>query len=90
MNLAEEIARWKQTGNHAHATEILHQLSKVLASTNYPTIERKHDVTVGHGSGSEIKSGLLWAVIDSHEARNRVLREKFDLLQERLKDRGQK
>ena len=84
MNVAEEIAKWQQTGNPSHATDILHQLSKVLVDSKYQNIERDHDVTVGKGSGGEIKSGLLWAVIDSHEAKNRLLHQQIDELLKQL------
>lgn len=84
MNVAEEIEKWQQTGNHAHATDILYQLSKVLADSKYQNIERDHDMTVGRNRGGEIKSGLLWAVIDSHEAKNRLLHQQIDGLLKQL------
>ncbi|WP_067097839.1 hypothetical protein [Marinomonas atlantica] len=68
MNLAEEIAQWQQTGNPAHATDILYRLAKVLDSSKRSSIERIQDVTVGHGSGADIESGILWVVVYSHSA----------------------
>lgn len=84
MNVAEEIAKWQQTGNHAHATDILYHLAKVFSTPSYESIKRIHDADVGHGSGAPLKSGLLWAVIDSHEAKNRALHEQVDALQKQL------
>ena len=84
MNLAEEIAKWQKTGNQAHATDILYHLAKVLADSKYKNIERINDVTVGHGSGAPIKSGLLWTVIDSHEAKNRLLHQQIEELSKQL------
>lgn len=88
MNLAEEIAQWQQTGNPAHATDILYRLAKVLDSSKRCSIERINDADVGHGSGGEIKSGLLWAVIDSHEAKNRALNEQVAELQRQIASRA--
>lgn len=85
MNLAEEIAKWQQTGNHAHATDILYHLAKVFSTPSYESIKRIHDADVGHGSGAPLKSGLLWAVIDSHEAKNRALHEENEQLKAELK-----
>lgn len=85
MNLAEEIAQWQKTGNQAHATDILYKLAKVLDSSKRSSIERIQDVTVGSGSGAEIKSGLLWSVIDVLEAKNSFLHQRVKELDRQAK-----
>lgn len=73
MSLERDLQLWQQTGNSAHARNIANYLANVLDQSKYQRIEKLNDVTVGHGSGAPIKSGLLWAVIDNHEAKNQVL-----------------
>lgn len=84
MSLERDLQLWQQTGNSTHARNIANHLVTVLDQGKYENIDKLNDVTVGHGSGAEIKSGLLWAVIDSHEAKNQALRRQNAIMTEAL------
>ncbi len=85
MSLERDLQLWQQTGNSTHARNIANQLVKVMDASEYKSIKKLEDVTVGHGSGADIKSGLLWAVIDLVEAKNRLLHDENIQLKAQLK-----
>lgn len=89
MSLERDLQLWQQTGNSTHARNIANHLVTVLDQGKYEGIDKLNDVTVGYGSGAEIKSGLLWAVIETHEAKNKVLHEEVNRLKAEL-ERHQK
>lgn len=80
MTLERDLTLWQQTGNSTHARNIANHLVTVLDQSKYQSIEKIKDVTVGHGSGAPIKSGLLWAVIDNTKAKNEALHEENEQL----------
>jgi len=84
MSLERDLQLWQQTGNSTHARNIANHLVTVLDQSKYESIDKLKDITVGHGSGAEIKSGLLWAVIESHEAKNQALRRQNVIMTEAL------
>lgn len=71
--IQSELALFAETGNSTHARWVANELIKVLGDSKLNTIDQLQDVTVGHGSGAEVKSGLLWAVVALNEAKNSVL-----------------
>lgn len=71
--MQSELEQFKKTGNSTHARWIANELIKAQADSKFANIEKQLDVTVGHASGGDIKSGLLWAVIDHVEAKNHLL-----------------
>lgn len=68
-----ELELFKKTGNSTHARWVANELLKAQAESKFADIEKQLDVTVGHASGGDIKSGLLWAALDLVEAKNRLL-----------------
>jgi hypothetical protein len=71
--IQSELELFKKTGNSTHARWIANELIKVIGDSKLNTIDQLHDVTVGHGSGGEVKSGLLWAVVALNESKCRVM-----------------
>jgi hypothetical protein len=71
--IQSELELFKKTGNSTHARWIANELAKVLSESNLNNIEQLHEVTVGHGSGAAVKSGLLWAVVALNEAKCRLM-----------------
>jgi hypothetical protein len=81
-----ELELFKKTGNSAHARWIANELINVQADSKFANIEKQLEVTVGHASGGDIKSGLLWAVLDLATAGERKLRDELE--KERALNRG--
>ncbi|MGB3385391.1 MAG: hypothetical protein WBA64_12050 [Marinomonas sp.] len=73
LTIQSELALFKKTGNSTHARCIAYELAKILDESNLNNISQLHEVTVGHASNGDVKSGLLWSVVALHEAKNRVL-----------------
>lgn len=71
--IQSELEQFKKTGNSTHARWVANELLKAQADSKFTNIEKQLDVTVGRTSGGDIKSGLLWAVLDLVEAKNRML-----------------
>ncbi|WP_111639940.1 hypothetical protein [Marinomonas shanghaiensis] len=78
LNIQKELKQFKKTGNSTHARWIANELLKAQADSKFASIEKQLDVTVGHASGGDIKSGLLWAVLDLVEAKNRKLIDQLE------------
>lgn len=73
LTMQSELEQFKKTGNSTHARWVANELLKAQADSKFENIEKQLDVTVGRTSGGDIKSGLLWAVLDLVEAKNRML-----------------
>tara|TARA_R110001606_G_scaffold71219_1_gene162948 strand:+ start:28508 stop:28894 length:387 start_codon:yes stop_codon:yes gene_type:complete len=73
-----ELEQFRKTGNSAHARWVANELIKAQADSKFANIEKQLDVTVGHASGGDIKSGLLWAVLDLATAGERKLRDELE------------
>lgn len=71
--MQSELELFKKTGNSAHARWVANELLKAQADSKFANIDRQLEITVGRASGGDIKSGLLWAVIDLVEAKNHLL-----------------
>lgn len=71
--MQSQLELFKKTGNSAYARWVANELINAQADSKFASIEKQLDVTVGHASGGDIKSGLLWAVIDFVEAKNHLL-----------------
>lgn len=72
-----ELELFKKTGNSTHARWIANELLKAIDGSGFKNIEKQLDVTVGHASGGDIKSGLLWAVVDLVEAKKALLTDNY-------------
>jgi hypothetical protein len=73
LTIQSELELFKKTDNSTHARWVANELIKVIGDSKLNTIDQLHDVTVGHGSGGEVKSGLLWAVVALNEAKCKAL-----------------
>lgn len=76
--MQSELELFKKTGNSAYARWIANELLKTQADSKFANIEKQLEVTVGHASGGDIKSGLLWAVLDLATAGERKLRDELE------------
>lgn len=76
--IQSELELFKKTGNSTHARWVANELIKAQADSKFANIEKQLDVTVGHASGGDIKSGLLWAVLDLATAGERKLRDELE------------
>jgi len=84
LTIQSELTLFKQTGNSTHARWIASELSKVLDESNLNNIKQLHEVTVGHASNGDVKSGLLWSVVVLHEAKNRLLSRELEVIKSKL------
>ena len=73
-----ELKLFKHTCDSTHARWIASELNKVLDGNNLKNIDQLHEVTVGRTSNGDVKSGLLWAVVNLLEAKNKMLLSKLD------------
>lgn len=62
--IQSELALFEKTGNSAHARWVAVELSKIIGESGLKSADQLHDVTVGRASGGDIKSGLLWGVVE--------------------------
>lgn len=76
--IQSELELFKKTGNSTHARWVANELLKAQADSKFANIEKQLEVTVGHASGGDIKSGLLWAVLDLATAGERKLRDELE------------
>lgn len=76
--IQSELELFKKTGNSAHARWVANELINAQADSKFANIEKQLDVTVGNASGGDIKSGLLWAVLDLATAGERKLRDELE------------
>ncbi|QUX96581.1 hypothetical protein C0J08_14755 [Marinomonas sp. CT5] len=84
--IQSELELFKKTGNSTHARWVANELINAQADSKFASIEKQLDVTVGHASGGDIKSSLLWAVLDLATAGERKLRDELE--KERARNYG--
>jgi hypothetical protein len=87
--IQSELEFFKKTGNSANARWVANELLKAQTDSKFANINKQLDVTVGHASGGDIKSGLLWAVVDLVEAKYKVLLNQHNELVCRLSKEGE-